>query len=140
MPQIFSNKYPGLVEPNPPVQATIEVKVTLLNDDVSSNQAYISESNTVIKNAERLIIQLGAFRKKITADGLMKRLREKGYEPNIKVKNTKDKSLYYRIRLRGYGSMAAARKARAQLAKQGFRDSFIVRPNKKIISSITHRS
>lgn len=126
----FSYKYPGLVHPDPPIQPPVEQYVIIPDDNVFSSQAYVSESNTDVKNAGNHIIQLGAFRKKKTADGMMKRLREKGYEPYMEARNTKNKSLYYRVRLGGYTSNAEAGKARAQLARQGFRDSFIIRPNK----------
>ena len=60
----------------------------------------------------------------------MKRLLEKGYEPYMEAKKVKNTEPYYRVRLRGYMAMAQARKERTQLTKQGFRNSFIVRPDK----------
>ena len=91
--------------------------------------AHVRESNTDHKQAGHMVIQLGAFRNKITADGLVKRLREKGYEPYMEAKNVKNTEPYYRVRLRGYTTVVQARKGRTQLAKKGFRDSFIVRPD-----------
>ena len=97
---------------------------------MTSAPAHVRESNTDHKQAGYLVIQLAAFRNKIKADDLMKRLREKGYEPYMEAKNVKNTEPYCRVRLRGYTTMVQARKERTQLAKQGFRDSFIVRPDR----------
>jgi len=118
---------PGLFHPDPPALPPVGQQVIISDDTVTSAPAHLSDSNADHKQAGHLIIQLGAFRNEITADDLMKKLLEKGYKPYREAKNT---GPYYRVRLRGYTTMAQARKEKNQLAKQGFRDCFIVRPHK----------
>ena len=126
----WPSKSPGLFHPDPPALPHIGQQVIVSDDTMTSAPAHVRESNTDHKQAGYLVIQLGAFRNKIKADDLMKRLLEKGYEPYMEAKKVKNTEPYYRVRLRGYTAMAQVRKERTQLTKQGFRDSFIVRPDK----------
>ena len=90
----------------------------MADDTMTTAPAHIYESKMDAIKAGHLIIQLGAFRQKVTANGLKKRLREKGYEPYREAKKVKNKRLYYQVRLRGYTAMAQVRKERTQHAKK----------------------
>jgi len=124
------SKSPGLFHPDPPALPPLGQQVIVSDDTMTSAPAHVRDPNTDHKQARYLVIQLAAFRNKKKADDLMKKLREKGYEPYMEAKKVKNTELYYRVRLRGYTTMAQVRKERTQLLKQGFRDSFIVRPDK----------
>jgi general secretion pathway protein A len=79
-----------------------------------------------ISKAENAVIQVGAFRVRATAEGLIRRLREKGYDPYLEIQTLQDLGLIHRVRLGGYGSVAGARTAMARLQTQGFGDVFVV--------------
>ena len=85
-----------------------------------------------MSKAAHPVIQVGAFRVKATAECLIRRLREKGYNPYLEVRMLQDLGLIHRVRLRGYGSVAGARTAMARLQDQGFDDVFV-------LSHKTHR-
>ena len=72
------------------------------------------------------VIQVGAFRVKATAERLIRRLREEGYNPYLEVRTLQDLGLIHRVRLSGYGSVAGARTAMARLQDQGFDDVFVL--------------
>jgi cell division septation protein DedD len=78
------------------------------------------------------VIQVGAFRIKATAERLIRRLREKGYNPYLEIRTLQDLGLIHRVRLGGYDSVAGARTAMAHLRDQGFDDVFV-------LSHKTHR-
>jgi type II secretory pathway predicted ATPase ExeA/cell division septation protein DedD len=79
-----------------------------------------------ISKAENAVIQVGAFRVRATAERLIRRLREKGYDPYLEIQTLQDLGLIHRVRLSGYGSVAGARTAMARLQAQGFDDVFVV--------------
>jgi len=79
-----------------------------------------------ISKAESAVIQVGAFRVRATAERLISRLREKGYDPYLEIQTLQDLGLIHRVRLGGYGSVAGARTAMARLQDQGFDDVFII--------------
>ena len=98
----WSHKSPGLFHLHPPALPPVEQQEIVSDDTVTSAPAHVRESHTDHKQAGYLVIQLAAFRNKIKADDLMKKLREKGYEPYMDAKNVKNTEPYYRVRLRGY--------------------------------------
>ena len=77
-----------------------------------------------------LMIQVGAFKERATANGLVKKLQERGYNARLLEKISKNFGLLYRVRIQGYASMSEARLATSQLKKQGFGDAFIAPPKK----------
>ena len=77
-----------------------------------------------------LMIQVGAFKERATAKGLVKKLQERGYNARLLEKISKKFGLLYRVRIHGYASMSEARMATSQLKKQGFGEVFIARPEK----------
>jgi len=96
---------------------------------MTSTPAHVSESKTEATKAGNLIIQVGAFRESATAEGLMRRLQEKGYDAYLAPRTLKNLGLVNLVRLRGYASENAARTVIAQLEKEeGLDDSFIVNP------------
>ncbi len=72
------------------------------------------------------VIQVGAFRVRATAERLIRRLREKGYNPYLEIRTLQDLGLIHRVRLGGYGTLAGARTAMARLQDQGFDDVFVL--------------
>ena len=98
-------------------------------DKMTSTPAHVSESKTEATKAGNLIIQVGAFRERLTAEGLMRRLQEKGYDAYLAPRTLKNLGLVNLVRLRGYASENAARTVIAQLEKEEkLDDSFIVNP------------
>ncbi len=79
-----------------------------------------------MSKAANAVIQVGAFRVRATAERLIRRLREKGYDPYLEIQTLQDLGLIHRVRLSGYGSVAGARTAMARLQAQGFDDVFVV--------------
>ena len=79
-----------------------------------------------VSKAGHPVIQVGAFRVKATAEGLIRHLREKGYHPYLEIRELKDLGLIHRVRLSGYNSMDGARTAMARLRAQGFDDVFVL--------------
>ncbi|MGD8757785.1 MAG: AAA family ATPase [Deltaproteobacteria bacterium] len=72
------------------------------------------------------VIQVGAFRVKMTAERLIRRLRDKGHNPYLEIRTLHDLGLIHRVRLSGYDSVAGARRAMASLKAQGFDDVFVL--------------
>lgn len=79
-----------------------------------------------ISKAEHPVIQVGAFRVKATAERLIRRLRDKGHNPYMEIGTLHDLGLIHRVRLRGYDSVAGARRAMVRLKAQGFDDVFVL--------------
>lgn len=78
-------------------------------------------------SADRVVIQVGAFREKENAERLVKKLIDKGYNVYVDKGMVNNQGLFYRVRLRGYPSESAARTAVDHLKKEeGFTDSFTV--------------
>jgi type II secretory pathway predicted ATPase ExeA/cell division septation protein DedD len=77
-------------------------------------------------NAGKVILQLGAFREKRAAEGLKRRLMDKGYDAYLEKVEVKGKGRVHRVRIRCCSNLTEARAVKAQLRKQGFGKSFIV--------------
>ncbi|MBW2148008.1 MAG: efflux RND transporter periplasmic adaptor subunit [Deltaproteobacteria bacterium] len=90
----------------------------LVNPDAAPTEA---------SKSKKLIIQVGAFRERKTAENLMRRLQEEGYDAYLEMRTLKNLGLIYRVRLRIYSSMNTAKSVKARLEKQGFQDPLILR-------------
>jgi type II secretory pathway predicted ATPase ExeA/cell division septation protein DedD len=72
-----------------------------------------------------VVVQVGSYRNRKTAEHLARSLKEKGYDVYLEVRTLKDRGLFHRVRLRGYKTVAVARAEMSQLTEQGFNDAFI---------------
>lgn len=70
-------------------------------------------------DSRRVVIQVGAFRKAASAESLQQSLEEKGYDSYLDKRVLKGLGLLHRVRIRGYATMAEARKDMAQLRQEG---------------------
>jgi cell division septation protein DedD len=68
--------------------------------------------------AERVVIQVGAFREKANAELLLRELEKKGYDTYLEARITKNSRFFYFVRLRGYASESAARTVIDRLEKE----------------------
>lgn len=84
------------------------------------------ESKSKGTNTGKVILQLGAFREKRAAEGLKRRLMDKGYDAYLEKVEVKGKGRVHRVRIRCCSNLTEARAVKAQLRKQGFGKSFIV--------------
>ena len=84
------------------------------------------ESKSKRTNTGKVILQLGAFREKRAAEGLKRRLMDKGYDAYLEKVEVKGKGRVHRVRIRCCSNLTEARVVKAQLRKQGFGKSFIV--------------
>jgi len=74
----------------------------------------------------KVILQLGAFREKRAAEGVKRRLMDKGYDAYLEEVEVKGKGSLHRVRIRCCSNLTEARGVKAQLRKQGFSKSFIL--------------
>jgi cell division septation protein DedD len=88
--------------------------------------APVPEENTAVSKAGEVEIQLGAFRKRESAERLMRQLQGKGYDAYVEADTLKRLGLLHLVRVRGYASVSSAERAMAQLAQLGLRDAFVV--------------
>jgi uncharacterized protein involved in exopolysaccharide biosynthesis len=88
--------------------------------------APVPEENTAVSKAGEVQIQLGAFRKRESAERLMRQLQGKGYDAYVEADTLKRLGLLHLVRVRGYASVSSAERAMAQLAQLGLRDAFVV--------------
>ena len=84
------------------------------------------ESKSKGTNTGKVILQLGAFREKRAAEGLKRRLMDKGYDAYLEKVEVKGKGRVHRVRIRCCSNLTEARAVKAQLRKQGFGKPFIV--------------
>lgn len=75
-----------------------------------------------------VVIQVGSFRERVTAERLVKLLQEEGYDAYLEIRTLKNLGLFHRVRLRGYATVAAAMTEMPRLKKQEFNDAFILSP------------
>lgn len=96
-----------------------------LYDKAISAAAHMPEPKADPSTTGRVVIQVGAYRKKANAELLLRELEEKGYDAYLDKRIVQNLGLLYQVRLRGYASESAAGTAMAQLRKQeGLNDSF----------------
>ena len=87
----------------------------------------IRQSTRTVVREKNLVIQVGAFQKFSSAEALLNRLQEKGYDAYIDGRMSTGVGLLYTVRLRGY-SESTAKEVIAKLAREiGITDSFILR-------------
>ena len=84
------------------------------------------ESKSKGTSTGKVILQLGAFREKRAAEGLKRRLMDKGYDAYLGEVAVKGKGRFHRVRIRCCSNLNEARAMKARLRKQGFGKSFIV--------------
>ncbi len=68
--------------------------------------------------AEKVVIQVGAFREKANAEPLLRELKKKGYDTYLEARIVKKFGFLYLVRLRGYASESAARTVIDRLEKE----------------------
>ena len=69
---------------------------------------------------------MGAFRRLAGAESLQKKLKKKGYDVYLDPRKLRDGSLLYRVRIRGYPSLSAAKEDMQRLRGEEGLDSLIV--------------
>ncbi|MBW2318285.1 MAG: AAA family ATPase [Deltaproteobacteria bacterium] len=72
-----------------------------------------------------VVVQVGSYRNRKTAEHFIRSLKGKGYDVYLEVRTLKNLGLFHRVRLRGYKTVAVARAEMPQLREQGFNDAFI---------------
>jgi hypothetical protein len=80
---------------------------------------------TETSTADRVVIQVGAFREKENAERLVRRLVDKGYNAYLDTGIVNNQGPFYWVRLRGYANESVAKTTVDRLKKEeGLNDSF----------------
>lgn len=95
------------------------------DEKATSAAACVPDLKKDAAKAGNVVIQVGSFRERATAERLVRLLEKKGYDVYLEIRTLKNLGLFHRVRLQGYASVAAARTEMPPLRKQGFNDAFI---------------
>ncbi len=89
-----------------------------LYEEALSASRSMPEPKADPSTAGRVVIQVGAFRKKANAEPLLRELKKKGYDTYLEARIVKNFGFLYLVRLRGYASESAARTVIDRLEKE----------------------